>query len=126
MNETEHLAALCRTFRARYETWLGCREAGVETLFVRMHLREMRKVIEKIESIEAARDTPSVEVHGITPQIVEVQQALQELDRTVARLAERRSLIDCLTDLPEFLLLEIDQALDVSVDPEKLDDFGPG
>ena len=123
MSETESLPTLCRTFLARYETWQGCREAGIETLFVRMHLRGLRTVIESIESIVQPQDERPPELLKIQAQMDEVKQALHEMDRKVSENGKRHSIYECLNGLAEFRLLEIDRLLETPFDPAQLVDF---
>ena len=121
MSETASLAALCRSFQAKYETWQGCRGAGIHALFVRMHLREIRKVIEQIESLEQGREERSADVMKIEAQINEIKSALFELDQVVAENAARQTLLECLASLPELRLVEIDRVLGGSIDVAALE-----
>lgn len=122
----ESLAAiqtLCQSLNGKYQAWLEIRSAGMEAMFVRMHLREIRRIVQQIEKV-CASETPPVTLDPETARHIElVKLEFVALDRFIAARQQQQSVLECLTGLPEFRLLEIDQALAEPVGPDLLEAF---
>ncbi len=117
------IRTLCQALNGKYQAWLEIRSAGIESMFVRMHLRAIRRIVDQIEELAAASTSPPTLKPETTRQIEQIKIECIALDQFIAARRQQQSILECLTGLPEFRLLEIDQALAETVDPNALEVF---
>ena len=121
MLEPEKLVELSREFESAYSIWTASRETGMDPLFVRIQLRKLSALIQQIESLDGTH-TDSV-VDGLWPRITEVKTALEQMHAVQLADQDSRQLSECLSEIPELMLLEIDQLLGTQITPDMLSGF---
>jgi len=121
MSEPEKLTELGQAFQAAYSTWVASRETGMDPLFLRIQLRKLATLIREIESLEKLQAHAAVD--EIWPRIIEVKTALEQMHATQRVDQESRQISECLSEIPELMLLEIDQLLGTQITPDMLSGF---
>lgn len=121
MLDPDNLAELGLEFESAYSTWIAAQKTGMDPLFVRIQLRKLSALVQQLESFEDV-DSHSV-IDGLWPKITEVKTALEHLQAVQLANEDSRQIIECLSDIPELMLLEIDQLLGTQITPEMLSDF---
>jgi hypothetical protein len=121
MLDPDNLAELGLEFESAYSTWTAAQKTGMDPLFVRIQLRKLSALVHQLESFEDV-DSHSV-IDGLWPKITEVKTALEHLQAVQLANEDSRQIIECLSDIPELMLLEIDQLLGTQITPEMLSDF---
>jgi uncharacterized protein with NRDE domain len=93
----------------------------MDPLFLRIQLRKMATLIREIESLEKLQAHAVVD--EIWPRITEVKTALEKMHAAQRVDQESRQLSECLAEIPELMLLEIDQLLGTQITPDMLSGF---
>lgn len=121
MLDPDNLAELGLEFESAYSIWTAAQKTGMDPLFVRIQLRKLSALVHQLESSEDV-DSHSV-IDGLWPKITEVKTALEHQRAVQLANEDSRQIIECLSDIPELMLLEIDQLLGTKITPEMLSDF---
>jgi hypothetical protein len=121
MLDPDNLAELGLEFESAYSIWTAAQKTGMDPLFVRIQLRKLSTLVHQLETSEDV-DNHSI-IDGLWPKITEVNTALEHLRAVQLANEDSRQIIECLSDIPELMLLEIDQLLGTQITSEMLSDF---
>ena len=121
MLEPEKLVELGQEFDSAYSTWTASRETGMDPLFIRIQLRKLATLVQQLESLDGT-DHDHV-VDGLWTRITEVKSAVEQMHTVQLADQDSRQLSECLSEIPELMLLEIDQLLGTQITPEMLSGF---
>ena len=124
MLDSDKASELSKAFESAYATWTAAQETGMDPLFVRMQLRKLVAISGQIESLQAEKSLPMFD--RLWPKISEIKMAEEQLRSVQVATEGSRQIIECLSEIPELMLLEIDQLLGTKITPEMLSDFDLG
>lgn len=121
MLDPENLDELGQEFESAFSVWTAAQETGMDPLFVRIQLRKLSTLVQQLESSEEVDDHSVME--GLWPKITEVKTAVEQLRAVQLANEDSRQISECLSDIPELMLLEIDQLLGTQITAEMLAGF---
>ncbi len=124
MLDSDKASELSKAFESAYATWTAAQETGMDPLFVRMQLRKLVAISGQIESLQDKKSLSILD--RLWPKISEIKTAEEQLRSAQVATEDSRQIIECLSEIPELMLLEIDQLLGTQITPEMLSDFELG
>lgn len=121
MPEAKHFNDLSREFEAAYSTWTHAQKTGIDPLFLRIQLRKLSALIVQLEASDFDAGKPSMD--RLWPKITEVKTALERFHSSRETTDASRQIAECMADIPELMLLELDQIMGTEITPEMLAEF---
>ena len=121
MPEAKPFNDLSRDFQAAYATWTHAQKTGIDPLFLRIQLRKLSALIVQLEAADFDSGKPSMD--KLWPKITEVKTALERFHSSRETTEASRQIAECMADIPELMLLELDQIMGTKITPEMLTGF---
>ncbi len=108
-------------FESAYSVWKAAATTGIDSPFLKIHLRQLAHLALPIERYE--EDCHAASVASFQIKFLEVRDALADVESKSAMQLQLQQYRESVGEIPELMLLEIDQILDTPITAEMLAEF---